>query len=103
MSIGKLWNSIVKGISWLLIQVVAVLECYLIAFLCTGTVTSAILIVCHFIPSCSVWVGWVFNHYSIFMLLLNIPVTLFMFIYLQVIIHPKAKVETDTNNVPDKE
>lgn len=100
MKIGTIWNKTVKGFCWFMIQLFALFECYVLAFMCTSVVSTLVITVCSFIPACSAWIGWVFSHFGMVSLLACIPITLVLFIYLQVSLHGKPKqVQMNVENI----
>lgn len=79
-------NKIVKGVCWLLIQLMALIECYLIGFGCICVFSGIAFTVASFFHN-PAWLTWVFNHYGLILIIADIPVTAGMFIYLQVALH----------------
>ena len=83
-------NKLVKGISWLLIQLVALIECYVIAFCCLGVISSLVFTVASFFRN-RAWLNWIFARYGAVILLACIPVAIGIFIYLQVSLYKRPE------------
>lgn len=91
MKAGTIWNKIVKGIGWFFIQLFAVIECYVLSFMCTSVISTVMLTVMYYIPVCAKWTQWVFSHYGMLSLLASIPITIVLFIYLLISLYKKPK------------